>query len=267
MLQLLRKLKTMIGRKTLIGAALAAALFVGFLLIYFPGRQAPLALTLSTGWNMPQLQARIDALEDQAIRGDALDPIDQRFLTRLYTTGRKIGALTRMAPQTSRLLKRWLDATGEELQVPGQLFRTSRRVQDRMDTLRKKIARDAANPGGMQAQYRTEVFYMGDPITLDTVAALYFGTLTAWPQHHDNGTTTLRWRAEFLWKWPTYDELFRKYGDPHAQNFKVPNLKSFLRGPRHALHIDDGLGGHLETLGLAKPFDVWAEWRDPTPAR
>lgn len=255
----------MVGRKTLTALALAAGLFVGFVLLYFPGRQAPLALTLSTGWNMPQLQSRIDALEDQAIRGEVLAAIDQRFLTRLYTTGHKIGALTRMAPQTARLLKRWLDATGEELQVPGQLFRTSRRVQDRMNTLRTKIASDAAKPAGMKAQYRTEVFYMGDPITLDTVAALYFGTLTAWPQHHDDGTTTLRWRAEFLWKWPTYDELFLKYGNHHAQNFRVPNLKSILLGPRHALHIDDGLGGHLETLGLAKPFQVWAEWDDPRP--
>lgn len=253
----------MIGRRTLAALALVAAVFVGFVLIYFPGQQAPLALTLSTGWNMPALQARIDGLEDRVIRKEVLGDDDQRFLKRLYTTGRKIGTLTRVAPQTTRLLKRWLAATGEEMQLPASLFLTSRRVQDRMDALRLEIQRDAAKDRGLREQYRTETFYMGDPITLDTVAALYFGTLTAWPTRHNDGAITLRWRAEFPWKWPTYDELFRKYGDHHAQNFKVPNLKSMVLDRRHALHIDDGLGGHLEAIGLARSFPVWAQWDEP----
>ena len=137
----------MIGRKTLVAVALVIGLFVGFILITFPGRQAPLALTLTTGWNMPALQARIDALEEAVIHDQPLAEDDPAFLKRLYTTGRKIGSLTRAAPQTARLLQRWLDATGDDLQLPGRFFLTSRRVRDRMDALRGRNRSRRQHPG------------------------------------------------------------------------------------------------------------------------
>lgn len=253
----------MLGRKALPWLALAVAAFVGFVLIAFPGRQAPLALTMTTGWNMPLLQERIDTLEDRVIGGDPLNGADRRFLQRFYVTCQKIGTLTGAAPQTSRLLRRWLDGSGDDLQLPERMLLASRRVHGGMNVLRAQMRQDLKDGRALKEQYDTDVFYMGDPITFETVAGLYFGILTAHPQD-DDGILTLRWRAEIPWKWPTYDELFLKYGDHHAQNFSLPNLKSLLLGRRHALYVDDGLGGHLQTLGLAKPFLAWAEW-DETP--
>ena len=79
MLDPLRRLRKMIGRKTLTAVALVIGLFVGFILITFPGRQAPLALTLTTGWNMPALQARIDTLEERVIHNQPLADDDPAF--------------------------------------------------------------------------------------------------------------------------------------------------------------------------------------------
>ena len=76
---------------------------------------------------------------------------------------------------------------------------------------------------------------------------------------------SLHWRAESQWRWPTYGELFQKIRPPRRpelQGAEPQERRSLAR--RFALHIDDGLGGHLETLELAKPFLAWAEW-DETP--
>ena len=64
------------------------------------------------------------------------------------------------------------------------------------------------------------------------------------------------------WGWPSYPSLRKKYGNPHAESFPLPNLKSLALGRKHALFIDKGLGHHLEELGLAKSFVAFAQWSE-----
>lgn len=136
-----------------------------------------------------------------------------------------------------------------------------------MQALRRNIATTLANRMPLQPRYETETFYMGDPADLDAVTSLYFGTLSVEPAVEADGQSVLRWRVDMPWVWPTYDELRKKYGDPHAQNFALPNLRSQLFGPQYMLRIDDGLGGHLPKLGLAKPFHTYAEWDEAWKAK
>jgi hypothetical protein len=75
----------------------------------------------------------------------------------------------------------------------------------------------------------------------------------------------LAWRAEVPWTWPTYEELFQKYGNYHAQCFVLPNARSLIQGPKYALHMDDGLGGYLAIIGIAKPFLAYTEWEETLP--
>ena len=65
------------------------------------------------------------------------------------------------------------------------------------------------------------------------------------------------------WVWPSYASLQAKYGNPHAESFPLPSLRSLVLGRHHALYVDNGLGQYLEQLGLAKSFLAFAEWTDP----
>ncbi len=60
--------------------------------------------------------------------------------------------------------------------------------------------------------------------------------------------------------WPSYASLKQKHGSYHAESFPLPNLKSLALGQEHALFVDNGLGEHLVTLNLARPFLAFAEW-------
>ncbi|MEO0514793.1 MAG: hypothetical protein AAF086_05795 [Planctomycetota bacterium] len=249
-------------RKTL--TALAVLLLIVILagVIVFPGQQTPLALTYATGWNVKNTQSKIDQLEDRAIRQQAFSDVDKKFLFDLYTAGAKGGRITGVVPNASRLISRYLDRTGEDLKIDDELVRHSQPVRLEIQTLKRRIALAVARRQEVQESYETQTFYMGDPNHLDAVASLYFGTLIVKPYVNDEGEPILAWRAEIPWVWPTYDELFEKYGDHHAQNFGLPNLRSMLFGPEYMLRVDDGLGGHLPKLGLAKPFLAYAEWEE-----
>lgn len=68
-----------------------AAVLVLFFLIYFPGRQTPLAFTLATGIGRNGLQVRVDGMEDKAIKGKEFTEEDKKFLRDLYTCFAKGG--------------------------------------------------------------------------------------------------------------------------------------------------------------------------------
>jgi hypothetical protein len=53
-----------------------------------------------------------------------------------------------------------------------------------------------------------------------------------------------------------------KHGDPHAESFPLPSVRSLLLGREHALFVDNGLGHHLEQLGLARSFLAVGEWEE-----
>lgn len=45
----------------------------------------------------------------------------------------------------------------------------------------------------------------------------------------------------------------------------MPNARSLIQGPDCCLRMDDGLGGHLSVIGIAKPFLVYSEWDEALP--
>jgi len=65
------------------GASLAFCL--GAFLIYFPGRQSLLAVTLATGLGVTSLQMQVEQVEDKAIEGRELSLSEKQFLLDLYT--------------------------------------------------------------------------------------------------------------------------------------------------------------------------------------
>jgi len=250
-------------RKTLTALAVLFLVVILAGVVIFPGQQTPLALTYATGWNVKNTQSKIDRLEGLAIKKMPFSDEDKKFLFDLYTAGAKGGRITGVVPNASRLISRYLDRTGEDLEIEAELVRRSQPVRLEIQNLKRQIALVLARRQAVQESYETQTFYMGDPTHLDAVASLYFGKLIVKPFVNEQGESRLAWRAEIPWVWPTYDELFETYGDHHAQNFGLPNLRSLVFGPEYMLRVDDGLGGHLPALDLAKPFLAYAEWEEP----
>ncbi len=240
-------------------ARIAAVLAVA-LLIYFPGRQTPIAGALATGIGISRMQARVDQLEAKAINKQPFTDDDKRFLRNLYVCFAKGGRLTIVLRQSSQMMRRYLSATGEDLETSPRIFVNSRPVQQQIEDLKQTILADIAEKDGLQKSYASQTFYMGDPKFFDAFVGLYFGRVIAEPSKTTDGTIAIRWRAECPWQWPAYPFIEEKYGDAHGQCFPIPNPRSILFGARHCLWLDDGLGEHLAHIGIAKPFLVYSEW-------
>ena len=238
------------------------AAFVVALLVYFPGRQTPIAFTLATGIGISHLQYRIDLLEDKAIHGRAFTEDDKRFLGNLYSCFAKGGGLTVVLRQSGQLMHRYLSRSGKDLLMTPRIFVHSQPVRDQMNVLTQRIMQDRKTSRMMRNTYAAGTFYMGDPRFVDSLVGLYLGRIVAVPNETADGNLTIHWRAECPWEWPSYTSLFRQYGDYHAQCFSLPNAKSLLFGSRYCLRLDDGLGGYLVTLGIAKPFLAYSEWTE-----
>jgi hypothetical protein len=237
-------------RRALLLLITLATVGLGVAAACFPGPRLAMAVTLGTGWEMGALQARVDALEDRA------------FLVDLYRTMATGGRWSGVLAQTGKLMDHYLDGSGEDLVLEPQIFTGSRRVQSRMTTLRERAQTRGCTSPHTQT---TEPFHMPDPGHLDSFFGLYHGTLTLTSRPTDEGRCLLEWSAEVPWTWPTYEVLEARYGDPREERHGLPNLTSLFRGPSHALHIGNGLGGHLATLGLARPFVAHGSWRETTP--
>ena len=252
-----RRRRRVLAVLTVVVAVLAAAL-----LIHFPGRQTPIALTLATGIGIPGLQARVDRLEDKAINGHEFTEDDKRFLRDLYTCFAKGGRLTIVLRQSGAMMQRYLSGTGEALFTAPRIFVNSRPVQQQMRQLEEQALADLEQHGSVKSEYASETFYMPDPRFFESAVGLYFGRVFLRPSLTSDNRLTLAWRAEVPWQWPTYESLFEKYGDHHAQCFPLPNAGSIILGPERCLWINNGLGGHLPRLGLAKPFLVYSRWQE-----
>lgn len=137
---------------------------VGFLvlafLIYFPGRQTPLALTLATGIGRSGLQMCVDQMEDKAIKGLEFTEDDKRFLGALYSCFAKGGRLTIVLRQSSQMMRQYLSRSGEDLETDSRIFVKSAPVQEQMVLLRRQVVaafRDSGKAGG---SYSSGTFYM-----------------------------------------------------------------------------------------------------------
>jgi hypothetical protein len=245
-----------------------AALVAAFLII-FPGRQTPIAFSLATGIGISGLQNRVDEVEAKAIGGIPLTEEDKSFLGNLYACFGKGGQLTIVFRQSGQFMRHYLSRSGDDLSTSPRIFLNSCPVQKAMQSLKQRITADLAEHGSTDETYPSQTFYMGDPGFPDAHVGLYFGRVIARPRITKAGTVALQWRAEVPWTWPSYASLHDKFGDYHAQCFPIPNARSWLQGSGYCLRMDDGLGGYLADIGLAKPFLIYSEWEEEfnVPAR
>ena len=203
------------------------------------------------------LQRRIDLLEDKAIRRGRFSDVERDFLLDFYATLATGGKLLLVTRQTGKLMDHYLAGSGTDYPLEPEIFTTNTRVQRRAALLQKQALGTPCVDG---RRLSSGVFSMPDASNVDSVFGLYFGTLYVTQHRMPEGGCDLRFRAEVPWVWPSYPSLRQKYGDPHAESFPLPNLKSLFFGRRYALFVDNGLGHQLEELGLAKSFLAFAEW-------
>jgi len=245
-------------------AVIAAVSGSVWFLVYFPGRQASIALTLASGIGIERLQARVDAVEEMAVRREGFPEEERVFVSDLYNCFAKGAGLIWTLRQSAELMRHYLDRSGEMLEVEPRVFLGSRPIKRTMAELRDRLMADIRAGRPVRHAYESEEFYMGDPEFFESFVALYEGTITLHPTLLPDGSIELRWSASMPWEWPTYEEIVEKYGDPNGQAFPIPNARSLMFGGEHALKIDDGLGAYLVELGLAKPFLVRSGWEGLT---
>jgi hypothetical protein len=221
--------------------------------------EGAIALTLATGANIHELQARVTAVEHKAIAKEPLSDDDKAFLHDLYAAMAMGAKRSGVLAQSRRMMERYLDGSGTPLELTPAIFRDNARV--RAQLVRLKVQMAAAREDGRP--FRSPRFYMPDASQLDSVTGLYWGTVTGSVRVSKDGDKLAHFRAEVPWEWPSYESLQKRYGTPHAETFELPNIRSLIAGPAYALHIENGLGEYLVRVGLAKPFVAWSEWDEP----
>ena len=257
----MKRLRKWIKRLAIALLVLSVISLIAFL-IYFPGQQASIAFSLATGLGIPGLQERVDTLEEVAIVNGDFSDEDKQFLKDLYTCFAKGGRLTYVYRQSGQMMTRYLSLSGDNLSTDSRIFTGSAPVLEQMNHLRNLILNDLQDKSPLKTAYISATFNMADPTFPDSIAGLYYGTLTAYPHNQSDGSLLIQWRAEVPWIWPNYDSIYQEYGKYHARVFPIPNARSLLQGTEHCLYMDDGLGAHLEDLGLAKSFVVYSEWQE-----
>ena len=188
-----------------------------------------------------------------------LDAAERQFLVDLYRTMATGGRLSGVMSQAGRMMDHYLDGTGRPYALDAEIFLSSRRVRQQMTTLRAHITRQGCESS---TRHSSERFYMPDSQDLDSHFGLYWATLEVTSAENSDGHCALTWTAEVPWVWPTFAELTRPDGERRREVSRIPNLKSLIAGRQHALQIDNGLGGHLVALELAKPFVAQAIWQE-----
>ena len=228
-------------------------------LVLFPGRRLPLAFTLGTGIGRDGLQARIDDLETRAIHKAAYTDEDREFLADFYRTLATGGKVSLLVRQTGLLMDHYLDASGADYRLDPAIFTQNVKVTAQAAALRKRAV---SLPCSGASKLTSPTFYMPDRSKIDSVFGLYWGTLSLRRDPTSDGKCVSTFRAEVPWRWPSYDELKRRYGSPHAERFPLPNLGCLVFGTKHALYVGNGLGEYLAQIGLAQPFIAFAEWTE-----
>lgn len=232
-------------------------LFVLILRLVFPGPRLGMAIVLGTGIGTAELQARIDALEAQAIGRRSFSAEDRAFLSDFYrtlATGAKLSIAVR---QTGGMMDHYLDGSGAEYRLSPEIFRDNTKVQAQLGVLRRRVA---GKPCLGTTRVASPTFYMPDASQVDSVFGLYHGRVALTRAPGADGKCVSHVRAEVPWNWPTYASLKQKHGSYHSESFPLPNLKSLVLGRKHSLFVDNGLGEYLVELGLAKSFLAFAEW-------
>lgn len=247
--------------------ALIAA--VAYVLWQFPGRQLGLAWSVGTGQGLQTIQSRVNRIESRVVRKQPVSADDRRFLVNLYSVFATGAWHLPPLHQSGKLLRHYLQRTGEPLELDEGIFLASPSVVRKMGELRAQARRQAdylrgARPGGDGYVWSGRI-HMSDPADPDAYYALYWGRIGYRARvEASGGRLHLHWRAEVPWRWPRYAELMRQYGRFRAEVVPVPNLASaFHRG--RPLLLSNGLGGYLEEAGMARQFQAYAEWDESVP--
>ena len=225
----------------------------------FPGGRMILAFQIGTGIGNGSLQARIDRIEEAAIDGAVLDDADRAFLVDFYRTLAAGARASILVGQTGRLMDHYLDGSGADFRLEPEIFTENARVREEIEKLRARAARVPCDGAHTVESWP---FYMPHRSKIDSVFGLYHGQVKLTPTPTDQGCVAMV-RAEVPWVWPSYVRLEAQYGDPRAERFPLPNALVLVYGRARALYVGNGLGHHLETLGLARSFLAYSEWAGP----
>ena len=235
----------------LIGSLFIAVLIASILVL--PSMR--LAASIGTGIGLEKIQTKIDTLHDLG-KNNELSRKKLIFLKDLYRV-LAIGArATMMLPASSQLMFHYLEGSGSALVINPNVFAKSDKVIQQKLLLVEKLC-----SGSNIA--RSQLFDMGGTSPPDSAFALYFGTLSA-----QKLEKKVAFSAEMPWKWPTYATIQSRYGSYDREIFPIPNLLS-LAGKliqydlAPSLYLPNALGGELERYGLAKSFNVSANWTEP----
>lgn len=223
----------------------------------FDHDQRKIAFTMATGIGIKAMQLEIDA---KAIHNQILEISEIAFLKNVYGCLVKGARLTIVLKQSANLMEHYLLKSGEDFQIGKNIFTKNKKVQLKMAELLTKANHDHDTLGHFENTYKTEIFYMPDRSSADSVFVLYYGKVVLHPENTLDNPVVYKWRAEVPWTWPSYLSHTKKYGTPHAESSPIPNIQSLIRGKKYALHLDNGLGEFLTHIDLAKSFFAYAEW-------
>ena len=248
-------------RLFLAAAAVAAVLCMILYSTAFPEKQKNLAFTLATGIGITDLQNKVDKLETKAIDKKEFSQEEISFLRDLFLTMSNGARYSLILEESGKLTEHYLGMSGRDYKLPSFLFYDNDKVKKKMEIVKKEFLSDLQN-NTVKSRYETKEFFMPDKSVPDSVYALYYGRLFMTPRINKSGGEVMTWRAEVPWFWPKYDDLKEELGDHKAHGFTIPNLKSIFGKMENSLRVDDGLGEYLVTLGIAKPFLTYSEWKE-----
>lgn len=236
-----------------------AALLIALVLFFEPFR---IAFTVGTGIGMPSMQEKIFSLKKRAIANELTNE-DKTYLRNFYRTLAVGASGLIILPESSRLMHRYLDGSGEQTSIKSSLFIESIRVKKEMSKIRKALVSDCKYGNSL----RSKRFEMGHGKPWDAHLTLYFGTIMGTLQ---KGKIT--WEVNMPYKWPTFENLLVIYGTYDREEFPIPNMLSLISnylpssaknfGLGHPLYLPNALGGELEKQGLAKSFHTKTKWQE-----
>ena len=229
------------------------------ILVFEPLR---IAFTVGTGIGMPSLQEKIFLLKKKAI-SNQLTNEDKTYLRSFYRTLAVGASGLIILPESSRLMHRYLDGSGEQTSINPSLFIESIRVKKEMSKIRKALESDCKDGNSLTSKR----FEMGHGKPWDAHLTLYFGTIMGTLKEGK-----INWEVNMPYKWPTFESLLATYGTYNKEEFPIPNMLSLISnylpssantlGLGRPLYLPNGLGGELEKQGLAKSFHTKTKWRE-----
>lgn len=231
-------------------------------LMYFPGQQSWMAFQIGSGLFNSSLQSEITRIEEKVKNKESLNEAEKQYLIDLYTCFWRGARLTYIYRQTAHLMEHYLSGKGEDLEIEPRIFIGSIKVKNKMVQMRYKLQLDLEKKSNLLKEYSSETFYMGDSNFPDSHTGLYTGKLSATILEQSDNKVKIEWKFDHPWKWPSFSYIEEEFGDISSHDFPIPNMMSLIFGEKHALWINDGLGAHLEKIGLAKSFHVTSNWNE-----